>query len=64
MAVDKKLVKAYNMVLDDLSQDLGWKKRIIKKTLEVLTFRLWELENVWATKPTTEVTILKEDNNE
>lgn len=40
-------IEAYQIVLDDLAQDIGWKRRFKAKLLRALELRVWELENVW-----------------
>jgi hypothetical protein len=62
MAVDKKLIKAYDMVFNDLeSNQLGWKKRKLKIALAILGHRQWELENVWSDNPTVEVNTISNE---
>ena len=46
----KDAIAAYTVVYRDLSQDIGYSRRgerKRKKALEMLSERLWELENVW-----------------
>lgn len=40
-------IEAYQIVMHDLDQDIGWKPRFKRKLLLALGQRMWELENVW-----------------
>jgi hypothetical protein len=45
--MSKELIEAYNLVIADLSQDIGYKPGVQESALEVLKGREWELLNVW-----------------
>lgn len=41
------MIEAYDIVIADISQDVGWRKRAKAKVMLALAHRKWELENVW-----------------
>lgn len=43
----RKMIAAYDVVIADISQDVGWRKRAKAKVLLALNHRKWELANVW-----------------
>lgn len=43
----QELVDAYERVIADFGQDIGWPKRLQKKVIAALDQRLYELDNVW-----------------
>lgn len=43
----RNMIEAYQIVIYDIGQDIGWRKRVKAKLLRALTHRQWELENIW-----------------
>lgn len=41
------MIEAYQIVIYDIEQDLGWRRRAKAKMMRALTHRQWELENIW-----------------
>ena len=43
-----KLVEAYEAVIADITQDIGYKKGVQETVVDVLQNRIYELNTVWA----------------
>ncbi len=48
--MNKELIEAYNLVINDLAQDIGYEPGVQETALSVLKGREWELLNVWNDK--------------
>jgi hypothetical protein len=43
----RSMVEAYELVIADVAQDVGWRERVKKRLLRSLEHRLWELHDIW-----------------
>ena len=43
----RSMVEAYEIVIADVAQDVGWRERVKRRLLRSLEHRLWELHDIW-----------------
>jgi hypothetical protein len=44
------IIEAYEAVIADISQDIGYEAGVLEQTVAILKNRLYELENIWLIK--------------